>query len=344
MVFHPDFLPVFLSNRLNAIRDSLGKPPAQQQPFLKHQQKLIEYLQCFTLYPIKTIAEARQFLERPDVYVGQHLSTTMRNALSEMLQPVMPLPATPPYEFIVACIRGAVKLRLQAVLKTYNLLCEVENHPELKLPMPQSDGNRRKLSRHVLQILYPLDCVQELKDSLVYLVPVNDSELEPPPESPIATAAPASRPACPARRPGQTRANARNAARELADRWSQLVQQSRGAAQPAVPDDGALQILEGPAVLINPNCMLCGQLLTEPVRFYQCKHNTYFDLECYKQINRANCKMTCPYAGCASRYDRSNLASVSLDMPAILAAYQAREQEQTRRNYNGPMPEIHEID
>ena len=54
--------------------------------------------------------------------------------------------------------------------------------------------------------------------------------------------------------------------------------------------------------------------------------------------------MTCPYAGCASRYDRSNLASVSLDMPAILAAYQAREQEQTRRNYNGPMPEIHEID
>lgn len=339
MVFHTEFVSFVLSHLRDAIRDSLGKPPTQQQPFLKHLQKVVDYLQCFTLYPIKTIAEARQFLHQPGKYAGQLLSSTMRHALLEMLRSAVTLPADPSYECIVACILGATKLRLQAVLKTYNLICEIENNPELKLPMPKNDGDLRKLSRHVLQILYPLDCVQELSGALQYLTPPQDSELEPPLETPIASA-----PAQRVRRPGPSKAKAQNAARKLAERWSQLAQQSRGDVQPPAQDDGALQILEGPAVLINPNCMLCGQMLTEPVRFYQCKHSVYFDLECYKQINRANCKMACPYAGCASRYDRSNLASVLLDMPAVLAAYQAREQEQVRRNYTGPMPEIHEID
>lgn len=342
MVFHTEFVSFVLSHLRDAIRDSLGKPPAQQQPFLKHLQKVVDYLQCFTLYPIKTISEARQFLEQPGKYVGQPLSATMRHALLEMLRSAESLPSNPSYGCVVACILGAPKLRLQAVLKTYNLICEIENNPELKLPMPKNDGDLRKLSRHVLQILYPLDCAQELSGALQYGIPTHDSELEPPPETPIALAPPT--PARRVRRPGVSKSRAQDAARKLADRWSQLAQQSRGDAQTTAKDDGALQILEGPAVLVNPNCMLCGQMLTEPVRFYQCKHSVYFDLECYKQINRANCKMACPYAGCASRYDRSNLASVLLDMPAVLAAYQAREQEQARRNYVGPMPEIHEID
>ena len=298
------FAPILPGSLLREIKASIGT--RAQASFVKNQRKVTEYLQCCTVYPLKSFDVVRNFLENPNSYCGPPISLSMRQSFAEIAG--LPTPALFDDANLPTNLKRCQPARIVAVIKSYNIFCEAINRPEMKVTFSTSDMRLR-----FVYVLLQAKLPKFYLDSLLLHVPILplDEGDVPPPE-------PSRRPAVVRRLPPSqalwNRGLDRNPAlaSELANVLNHIA-----ASAPNIPvqqDEGALQLLESPAVNVNPICLICCQLLTSPVRFHTCKHNSYFDLDCYKQTNPNNKRKACPHPGCASKYNANQLRPVELNL------------------------------
>lgn len=337
------FLPRLSVQLLHQIKDSLWKPLPQQAAFGGNQQKVTNFMQHFTTYPLKDFATARRFMADPGSFGPNILSAAMAQAYEEILDPSN-RHAWLSFESACQKVEGASKLRIDSVLKSYNIFCDAISHSELKIPMPRDPSLRKRL---VLLLIFRPNTNRCLT---TYFSGVGDNGAQslannhpndaPPPEirpTPLRQRAPVGRPRPRAqRRPAFDADFVNRMATTARSRLSSL-----DAAQ-SIDDAEALVLLDTPAAAVLPDCLFCGQLLTEPVRYRECKHVRYFDRKCYKQLrkNKLDQPWACPFPGCLSRYTYAQLEPVPLDLAEL-----ARQKDAAAlAALQPPAQTIHEID
>ncbi len=294
---------------------------AQQPQFDKVKQKVWEYLQGHSVYPLKTFDDVRRFLYQHDTFPGYELSDSMKITLREMVSPyVEDSPGVTKDE-----LDTATKVQVTSAIRVFNLLCEADGYPQFRVAMPRTDQQRK---RFLFIALNKPNSDTFLNDSMrqigllnVDMADVDDGDV--PPREAFRL--------LPRPRPAKARPGARTPAKKATRPVKRV---------PIISpvDEDEIQLLEPASVVINPMCMICGKVLKDSVVYHGCRHNSYFDRSCYIQTNPNNLVKSCPFPGCSSKYNYTQLIRIDLDLAAGLEALKQA------KPHKGPVPVIHELD